>query len=159
MVDISQKRGHVTYFRCKNIKQSKCQSQCLELNHLSLALLLSTQLEVLGSLDGALILPLALSTLQPQNQLLGGLGLLSQDRLGLTSKSLLLTIVPTSSLSLLGLSGFLVLGHLHLGVLVALGAVGVTTLGHVHHLEAVIIFFSCRSESSNISNKYVCFDK
>ena len=41
-----------------------------------------------------LVLPLALSTLQPQNKLLGGLGLLSQDRLGLTSESLLLTIVP-----------------------------------------------------------------
>jgi len=49
---------------------------------------------VLSSLDGALVLPLALGTLQPQNQLLGGLGLLSQDRLGLTSESLLLTIVP-----------------------------------------------------------------
>ena len=49
--------------------------------------------------------------------------------------------LPTSSLGRLGLSGLLVLGHLHLGVLVALGAVGVTTLGHVHHLEAVSIFF------------------
>merc|ERR1719471_31770 len=123
----------------------------LELDHLSLALLLSSQLEMLGSLDGTLVLPLALSALQPQDQLLGGLGLLSQDGLGLTSESLLLTVVPAPALGLLRLGGLLVLGHLHLGVLVALGAVGVTTLGHVHHLEAVIIFFSCRSESSNIS--------
>ena len=41
-----------------------------------------------------LVLPLALSTLQLQHQLLGGLGLLPQDGLGLTSESLLLTIVP-----------------------------------------------------------------
>merc|ERR1719197_1194760 len=43
----------------------------LELDHLALALLLSAELEVLGPLDGTLILPLAIRTLQPQNQLLG----------------------------------------------------------------------------------------
>ena len=41
-----------------------------------------------------LILPLALGTLQPQNQLLGSLGLLPQDGLGLATESLLLAIVP-----------------------------------------------------------------
>ena len=41
-----------------------------------------------------LVLPLADGALQLEHQLLGGLGLLSQDRLGLTSESLLLTIVP-----------------------------------------------------------------
>ena len=41
-----------------------------------------------------LVLPLALCALQPQHQLLGGLGLLPQDGLGLTSESLLLAIVP-----------------------------------------------------------------
>ena len=89
------------------------QTERLELDHLSLALLLSSQLEVLGSLDrdldhggegkyherglsdmSHLVLPLALSALQPQDQLLGGLGLLPQDGLGLTSESLLLTVVP-----------------------------------------------------------------
>ena len=66
----------------------------LELDHLSLALLLSSQLEMFGSLDGDLVLPLACRALEPQDQLLGGLCLLPQDRLGLPSKALLLTIVP-----------------------------------------------------------------
>ena len=41
-----------------------------------------------------LVLPLALSALQPQDQLLGGLGLLSQDGLRLTSEALLFAVVP-----------------------------------------------------------------
>merc|ERR1712186_134040 len=90
-------------FRC--IQQC---NQCLELDHLALALLLSSQLEVLGSLDGALVLPLALSALQPEHQLLGGLGLLPQDGLGLASEALLLTVVPASALGLLRLGGLLV---------------------------------------------------
>ena len=55
-----------------------------------------------------LILPLALRALQPQYQLLGSLGLLPQDGLGLTSESLLLAIVP-------GLSDFIIklLDHLN----------------------------------------------
>ena len=44
--------------------------------------------------------------------------------------------LPASALGLLGLGRFLVLGHLHLDVLVALGAEGVTTFGHVNHGEA-----------------------
>merc|ERR1719192_418896 len=110
----------------------------LELDHLSLALLLSAELEVLGSLDGTLILPLAISALQPQHKLLGGLRLLPQDGLRLTTESLLLAIVPASTLGLLGLGRLLVLGHLHLHVLVALGAEGVTTFGHVNHGEAFL---------------------
>merc|ERR1719378_1615803 len=109
------------------------QTESLELDHLSLALLLSSQLEVLGSLDRDLVLPLALSALQPQDQLLGGLGLLPQDGLGLTSEPLLLAVVPAPALGLLRLGGLLVLGHLHLDVLAALGAVRVAGLGHVHH--------------------------
>jgi len=115
----------------------------LELYHLSLAFLLSAELEVFGPLDGALVLPLAARTLHPQHQLLRGLGLLPQDGFGLTSKTLLLSVVPrlgqvippfrllldiyrcalpASPLGLLGLGGLLVLRHLHLYVLVALGA-------------------------------------
>ena len=84
-----------------------------------------------------LILPLALSALQLEDQLLSGLGLLPQDRFGLTSKALLLAIIPPSSLGLLGLSRLLVLGHLELLVGLALGvrAVGVPPLGQVDHLE------------------------
>merc|ERR1719378_549603 len=109
--------------------------QRLELDHLSLALLLSSQLEVLGSLDRDLVLPLALSALQPQDQLLGGLGLLPQDGLGLTSEPLLLAVVPTTTLGLLGLSGLLVLGHLEglVGQALGVGAVRPAELGPVHH--------------------------
>ena len=66
----------------------------LELDHLSLPLLLSSQLEVLGPLDGHLVLPLADRALHPEHQLLGGLCLLPQNRLRLTSKALLLSVVP-----------------------------------------------------------------
>ena len=49
---------------------------------------------MLGPLDGNLVLPLADGALHPEHQLLGGLRLLPQDGLGLTSKALLLAIVP-----------------------------------------------------------------
>ena len=86
------------------------------------------------TLEHHLVLPLADGALHPEHQLLGGLRLLPQDGLGLTSKALLLAIVPVmfileeylqtktnvfemenappSALGLLGLSRFLVLGHL-----------------------------------------------
>ena len=46
------------------------------------------------SLEHHLVLPLADGALHPEHQLLGGLRLLPQDGLGLTSKALLLAIVP-----------------------------------------------------------------
>ena len=67
---------------------------------------------MLGSLDGSLkatqliialiqiyflpiylVFPLALSALELEDKLLGGLGLLPQDRFGLTSESLLLAVI------------------------------------------------------------------
>lgn len=47
----------------------------LELNHLALPLLVASQLKVLGPLDGHLLPHLAAPTLQPEHQLLCGLGL------------------------------------------------------------------------------------
>merc|ERR550532_2776824 len=113
------------------------QEERLELDHLSLALLLSSQLKVLGPLDGTLVLPLALGALQPQHQLLGGLGLLPQDGLGLTTESLLLAIVPTTTLGLFRLGRLLVLGHLEelVGQTLLVGTVRLTQLGNVHHGE------------------------
>merc|ERR1719378_1535753 len=58
----------------------------LELEHLSL-LLLASELEMLATLDGHLVLALAIGALQTEDDLLGGLGLLSEDGLGLTSVS------------------------------------------------------------------------
>lgn len=88
---------------------------------------------MLATLQRQLQLGLALDALQSQHNLLGGLGLLVEDRLGLTTITGLLSVV--SSLSLgeeRGLAG-LVLGHLVLGVLAALLAlaVGVSGLGNV----------------------------
>lgn len=47
----------------------------LELNHLSLALLVTSQLEMLAALDGRLLAELALGALHTQHDLLGSLGL------------------------------------------------------------------------------------
>ena len=41
-----------------------------------------------------LVLPLAGGALNPEHQLLGGLGFLPQDRLRLTAKTLLLPVIP-----------------------------------------------------------------
>merc|ERR1719266_2700661 len=112
----------------------------LELNHLSLPLLLSSQLKVFGSLDGMLVLPFALGALEPQHQLLGGLGLLPQDGLGLTTETLLFTVVPSPSLGLLRLSGLLILSHFEQLVRQAfrVGAVGLPELGNVHHTARLL---------------------
>lgn len=57
------------------------------------------QLEVLASLQRKLLLGLALRALQTQDNLLGGLGLFTEDRLGLTTETLLLSVVTTLTLS------------------------------------------------------------
>ena len=109
-----------------------------------------------------LVFPLALSALELEDKLLGCLGLLPQDRFGLTTESLLLAVIsdilrsqdllitflsslnisfsPPSSLSLLGLGWLLILGHLELLVGLALGvrAIGVAPLGEVHHPEQTL---------------------
>ena len=99
---------------CSRFIDKRHRDWVLELDHLTLPLLFTSQLEVLGPLDGHLskigeltknifvyftlehnlVLPLADGALHPEHQLLGGLRLLPQDGLGLTSKALLLAIVP-----------------------------------------------------------------
>ena len=56
-------------------------------------LLLVHKLEVLGALESIVGLVLALDTLETEHNLLGGLGLLVEDRLGLTTVTLLLAVV------------------------------------------------------------------
>lgn len=88
---------------------------------------------MLASLEGKLALGLALDALQSQDNLLGGLGLLVENGLGLTTITALLSVVTALSLGeQRGLTS-LVLGHLVLGVLAALLAlaVGVSGLGDV----------------------------
>lgn len=56
------------------------------------------QLEVLASLQGQLVLGLADSALQSEHNLLGRLGLLVEDGLGLTTVTALLAVVTTLTL-------------------------------------------------------------
>ena len=79
---------------CSRFIDKRHRDWVLELDHLTLPLLLPAKLKVLGPLDGHLVLPLAHRALHPEHQLLGGLSLLPQDRLRLTPKTLLLAIVP-----------------------------------------------------------------
>ena len=55
--------------------------KCLELDHLALPLLVTAELEVLSALDGDLDSVFASATFKTEDQLLGGLGLLTQDGL------------------------------------------------------------------------------
>lgn len=64
----------------------------------TLRLLVTAQLEVLASLERQLRLGLALCALQSQHNLLGGLSLLVEDRLGLTTVTGLLAIVTALTL-------------------------------------------------------------
>lgn len=91
----------------------------LKLQSLTLLLLVTTQLEVLTSLQSQLSLGLAVDTLQSQNDLLGGLGLLVENWLGLTTETRLLTVVSSLTLGEQGSLTSLVLGNLVLGVLLA----------------------------------------
>lgn len=87
---------------------------------LSLLLLVTTQLEVLTSLQGQLSLGLALNTLQSQDNLFRGLSLLVENGLGLTTETRLLTVVSSLTLSEQRSLTSLVLGDLVLCVLTAL---------------------------------------
>lgn len=58
-----------------------------------LLLLLGTELEVLAALDGDLVELLAVVALELEDDLLGGLGLLAEDGLCLTSVTLLLHVI------------------------------------------------------------------
>jgi len=102
----------------------------------ALGLLVTTNLEVLAALDAVHAGPLAVGALQPQHNLLGGLGLLVEDGLGLTAVSGLLAVVAALTLGIHGSLARLVLGDLVLGVLLAWLAEGLLHLGDVHHLAA-----------------------
>ncbi len=90
---------------------------------------------MLSSLDDKLLLGLALLALQTEGDLLSGLGLLVEDRLGLTTVTHLLGVVSSLALGEVGGLAGLVLGHLVQSVLAALLAlaVGLSLLGDVHH--------------------------
>lgn len=88
---------------------------------------------MLAALQGELHLGLAGNALQSQHNLLCGLSLLVEDRLGLTTITGLLAVVSALSLGEKRGLASLVLSDLVLGVLLALLAlaVGLTGLGNV----------------------------
>jgi hypothetical protein len=116
----------------------------LELNILFLDLilmtslsLLSSKLEMLGSLQSQLLLGLTLLTFKTDDNLTGGLCFLVEDGLGLSSESHLLRVITTLSLSEVGSFSGLVLGDLVNTVLAALLSLTVsfTFLWYINHIE------------------------
>jgi len=86
---------------------------------LGVGLLLISQFEVLGALEDVLDGLLAAGAGELKDDLLGGLSLLVEDRLGLTTITTLLTVVTALTLSEEAGLTSLVLGDLELLVLVA----------------------------------------
>jgi hypothetical protein len=109
---------------------------------------------VLATLEGDLLADFAFWALHPQHNLFGGLGLrktnitniitwhkwqswsilylLPENRFGLTTITLLFSVVTTTTLGSTTLLGFLVLRHFVDLVGLAFFAVGATTLWYVH---------------------------
>lgn len=104
----------------------------LESQSLTFSLLLTTQLKVLAALQHLLVFGLARSALHAQGNLLGGLGLLVEDGLGLTTITRLLAVVAALALDVEGRLAGLVLGDLLGGVLLALFTESVARLGNAH---------------------------
>lgn len=109
----------------------------LELQSLTLLLLLTTQFEVLTSLQSQLSSGLASNTFQSQDDLLGGLSLLVENWLGLTTEPGLFTVITSLTLSEQGSLTSLVLGNLVLSVLTAVLTltVGLSGLWNVNYIE------------------------
>lgn len=127
----------------------------LELDHLSLSLLVTSQLEMLATFQWGLLAVFAFCAFHTKHNFLGSLGLkvkagklisqtatklessmilaylLSEDRFGLTTESLLFTIVTTTTLGSFSFLGLLVLRHFVHLVGVALAAVCATLFGNV----------------------------
>ena len=80
-------------------------------------------------------LGLGLGALELEDDLLGVLGLLPEDGLGLSTESLLLHIISPLSLGHQRVLALLVLGHLVHGVLLFLPAVSSLRLGNMHHFS------------------------
>lgn len=124
----------------KSLRKVQKNKQRLELQGLALLLLVTTQLEVLASLQSQLGLGLANNTLQSQDNLLGGLGLLVENGLGLTTVTALLTVVSSLTLGEQGSLTGLVLSDLVLGVLLAVLTltVGLSGLWNVNWLLVLV---------------------
>ena len=99
-----------------------------------LFLLDTTQFEVLATLEDVLSALRAVLALKLQHNLLGGLDLLVEDGLGLTSETGLLTVVTSLTLgSQTGLTGLLLPSDGMKSVLLAALAESTLLLGKVNH--------------------------
>jgi hypothetical protein len=107
----------------------------LELNHLSFSLLVTTQFEVLASLDDQKLLLLRLGAFETEHNLFGCFSLLVEDWFCLTTISRLFSVVTTLTLSVQGSLTSFVLGDLEGGVLVHRLGEGLSCFWHVDHLE------------------------
>ena len=117
--------------------------------------LFGTQLKVFGTLKAQLLLGLACFTFQPQHYLTGSLGLFMKDRFSLSTKSHLLGIITTFTLSKVGCLSSLVLRHLVKLMLSALAA-GTKCLAlfwNIHHdnntLSSGIILYKAEREGNS----------
>ena len=100
--------------------------------------------ESFASADDSQLNGLGLGADEFEGDLLGLLGLLSEDGLGLASESRLLGSVATRSLSLFGVLSFLVLSNLEFSVDLADFAISHHSLGSVHLSST-----ECRGQSLN----------
>jgi hypothetical protein len=105
----------------------------IELKMTSTYLFLLSELESLATLKWEHSLAFALGALDLQDDLLGGLGLLSEDGLCLTTETLLLGIVTSLTLSDKGSLTSLVLSDLMTRMLLASLAIGVSRLWDADH--------------------------
>ncbi len=92
-----------------------------------------------GSANDNGSLSLALVALQSEGDFLGGLGLLSEDRFGLSTISWLFAVVTSSALSSLALLTLLVLSNFVDCVTLALRAVGLPGFRNHHHFMTINI--------------------
>merc|ERR1712035_9038 len=127
---IKSRKNRTTFDEC-------VRTYFLELDHLALLSLVATELEVLTSLDWlhghVLLLIFTVSGLHLEHNLLGGLCLLVEDRLGLTTITALLSVVSPSALAEGRLLALLVLSHLEILVFPGGRAVGLSRLWNVDH--------------------------
>lgn len=91
--------------RAKNVEGN------LELNHLTLPLLITTQFKVFASFQWNLFSVFAFRTFHPQNNFLCCFCFLPEDGLGLTAKTLLFAVITSSALRGMSLLTFLILRH------------------------------------------------
>ena len=113
-------------------------SSCSE-HDLALLVLLLSEDEGLGSLEDSERFALGLNALELEGDLLGLLGFLLEDRLGLSTETLLLHVISSLTLSSLGGLTSLVLGDFVSGMLLELPAISSDSLWNMHHFA----FSSC----------------